>query len=240
MADFMVNHYTSRLANSRDGGCVPGPEGVGDFKDPSWPSTVSDWIHPEPWGLRRLLNYVSAEYLNVTKPKDVNNPREVMAADRALQFQMGWFTHPIFKTGDYRDAMKWQDVAMLRLKVTHYRFSISWSRVFPDGTTKNINETGLNYYHRLVEALLAANIQPREFGGHDAHVKTAPSEALQDVGGWENNSIVDQFREYADFIFIRLGDKVKFWITINEPYNVANIGQGYGAAAPGTTSSLQT
>ena len=54
-----------------------------------------------------------------------------------------------------------EDVAMLRrLKVTHYRFSISWSRVLPDGTTKNINEAGLNYYRRLVDALLIANIQP--------------------------------------------------------------------------------
>ena len=54
-----------------------------------------------------------------------------------------------------------EDVAMLRkLKVTHYRFSISWSRVLPDGTNTHINEAGLNYYHRLVDALLAATIQP--------------------------------------------------------------------------------
>lgn len=54
-----------------------------------------------------------------------------------------------------------EDVAILKqLKVTHYRFSISWPRVLPDGTTKHINEAGLNYYHRLVDALLAANIQP--------------------------------------------------------------------------------
>ena len=58
-------------------------------------------------------------------------------------------------------------------------------------------------------------------------------QALQDVGGWENDTIVDRFTEYADFIFDRLGHKVKFWITINEPYNVANVGHGYGAAAPG-------
>lgn len=57
--------------------------------------------------------------------------------------------------------------------------------------------------------------------------------ALQDQGGWENVSIVQQFKEYADVIFSSLGDKVKFWITINEPYNVANIGHGYGTAAPG-------
>lgn len=70
-ADFLgLNHYTSRLVNASDGGCVPGPEGVGDFKahvDHAWPSTESDSIHSAPWGLRRLLNYVSAEYLNVTK-----------------------------------------------------------------------------------------------------------------------------------------------------------------------------
>lgn len=54
-----------------------------------------------------------------------------------------------------------EDVAILKqLKVTHYRFSISWPRVLPDGTTKHINKAGLNYYHRLVDALLAANIQP--------------------------------------------------------------------------------
>lgn len=54
-----------------------------------------------------------------------------------------------------------EDVAILKqLKVTHYRFSISWSRVLPDGTTKHVNEAGLNYYHKLVDGLLAANIQP--------------------------------------------------------------------------------
>ena len=55
-----------------------------------------------------------------------------------------------------------EDVAMLKkLKVTYYRFSISWPRVLPDGTTKHINEAGLNYYHRMVDALLAANIKPQ-------------------------------------------------------------------------------
>lgn len=54
-----------------------------------------------------------------------------------------------------------EDVAILKqLKVTHYRFSISWPRVLPDGTRTHINEAGLNYYHKLVDALLAANIQP--------------------------------------------------------------------------------
>lgn len=58
-------------------------------------------------------------------------------------------------------------------------------------------------------------------------------QALQDIGGWENNTIINRFRDYADVIFNSLGDKVQFWITINEPYNVAMIGHGYGSAAPG-------
>lgn len=58
-------------------------------------------------------------------------------------------------------------------------------------------------------------------------------QALQDIKGWENETIIAKFRDYADLIFNRLGDKVKFWITINEPYNIANVGHGYGAAAPG-------
>ncbi|XP_046903198.1 lactase-phlorizin hydrolase-like [Hypomesus transpacificus] len=122
-----------------------------------------------------------------------------------------------------------EDVAILKkLKVTHYRFSISWPRVMPQGTIAHINEAGLNYYDRLVDALLVANIQP-----HVTLYHWDLPQALQDVGGWENDTIVDRFTEYADFIFDRLGHKVKFWITINEPYNVANVGHGYGAAAPG-------
>lgn len=61
-------------------------------------------------------------------------------------------------------------------------------------------------------------------------------QALQDVGGWENDIIVSRFRDYADVVYQSLGEKVKFWITINEPYNVANIGHGNGTAAPGKIS----
>ncbi|KAJ8351664.1 hypothetical protein SKAU_G00231400 [Synaphobranchus kaupii] len=122
-----------------------------------------------------------------------------------------------------------EDVAMLkRLRVTHYRFSISWPRILPDGTTRAINEAGLKHYHRLVDALLAAKIQPQITLYH-----WDLPQALQDLGGWENDTIVQRFRDYANVIFSSLGDKVKFWITINEPYNVANVGHGYGAAAPG-------
>lgn len=122
-----------------------------------------------------------------------------------------------------------EDVNNLKiLRVNHYRFSISWPRILPDGTNSKINEAGLNYYHRLVDALLAANIKPQATLYH-----WDLPQALQDVGGWENETVVSRFRDYADVVFNSLGDKVQFWITINEPYNVAMIGHGYGTAAPG-------
>ncbi|XP_051815393.1 lactase/phlorizin hydrolase-like [Acanthochromis polyacanthus] len=121
-----------------------------------------------------------------------------------------------------------EDIEVLKkLKVTHYRFSVSWSRVLPDGTTNNINEAGLNYYHRLVDGLKAANIQPQITLYH----WDLPLE-LQKVGGWLNETVVQRFRDYADVLFSRLGSKVKFWITLNEPYIVANLGYGYGTFAP--------
>lgn len=80
------------------------------------------------------------------------------------------FSHTPLKVGnddngdiacDSYNKIKEDVAALQKLRVTHYRFSISWPRVLPDGTTKHINEDGLNYYHRLIDALLAANIQPQ-------------------------------------------------------------------------------
>ncbi|XP_061468687.1 lactase/phlorizin hydrolase [Rhineura floridana] len=124
------------------------------------------------------------------------------------------------------------DLSILKdVKVSHYRFSISWPRILPDGTTKDINEAGLKYYERLVEALLAANIQPQVTMYH-----WDLPQALQNIGGWENETIIQKFKEYAELLFQRLGDKVKFWITLNEPYAIANLGYGYGVSAPGISA----
>ncbi|KAM8748410.1 lactase/phlorizin hydrolase-like [Acanthopagrus schlegelii] len=124
-----------------------------------------------------------------------------------------------------------EDVEVLKkLKVTHYRLSVSWPRVLPDGTNNNINEAGLNYYQRLLDALEAANIQPQVTLYH-----WDLPQALENVGGWLNETIVQRYRDYADVLFSRLGNRVKFWITLNEPYIVANLGYGYGSFAPGVT-----
>ncbi|XP_069329291.1 lactase/phlorizin hydrolase [Eulemur rufifrons] len=122
-------------------------------------------------------------------------------------------------------------VVLQNLGVSHYRFSISWTRILPDGTTQSVSEEGLGHYSRFIDRLLAANIQPQVTIYH-----WDLPQALQDVGGWENETIVQRFTEYADVLFQRLGDKVKFWITLNEPYVIANQGYGYGTAAPGISS----
>ncbi|KAK7877247.1 hypothetical protein WMY93_032048 [Mugilogobius chulae] len=125
-----------------------------------------------------------------------------------------------------------EDVSMLKtLGVKYYRFSIAWSRVLPDGTTANINEPGVQYYERLVTALVDAGIQPQVTLYH-----WDLPQALENVGGWQNVSMVNYFRDYADLMFSRLGPKVKLWITFNEPYIVANLGYGYGNFAPGVSA----
>ncbi|KAM9364867.1 lactase/phlorizin hydrolase-like [Pholidichthys leucotaenia] len=126
-----------------------------------------------------------------------------------------------------------EDIAILKqLKVTHYRFSISWPRVLPDGTINNINEAGLNYYERLVDALLAANIQPQVTLYH-----WDLPQALEDAGGFLNEALlIPMFKDYADLMFRRLGDRVKIWITFNEPIIITNHGYGFGAFAPGISS----
>ncbi|XP_029968164.1 lactase-phlorizin hydrolase-like [Salarias fasciatus] len=122
-----------------------------------------------------------------------------------------------------------EDVQVLKtLKVSSYRFSIAWPRILPDGTNKHISEEGVNYYSRLIDALIAENIEPQVTLYHwDLPLP------LQKVGGWENETIVQRFTEYADVVFSRLGHKVKFWITHNEPYIVVNLGYGYGNFPPG-------
>ncbi|XP_011669546.2 cytosolic beta-glucosidase [Strongylocentrotus purpuratus] len=98
------------------------------------------------------------------------------------------------------------------LGVTHYRFSFSWSRIFPKGFVDEVNPAGVQYYHRLIDALLAANIKPAVTLYHS----DLPM-ALQELGGWENEMMVVYFNDYADFCFKEFGSKVKMWFTINQP-----------------------
>ncbi|XP_070832686.1 lactase/phlorizin hydrolase-like [Chaetodon trifascialis] len=399
-ADFFgLNHYTSRLVNHSDGGCIPGPQGVGNFQahvDPSWSSTASDWIYSAPWGLRRLLNYISTEYLNVTRVpiyitgngmpseysgdtlndthridymksyinealkaivldgvdvqrftvqslmdgfegkqgysqrfglhhinfEDADRPRtpkqsayfysdvikqngfgspkgnvfkgaemqltrrptalspsEVPSKSKvvwekfslqskfqrkmyhygtfsqgfswgvsssAYQIEGGWnadgkgpsvwdtFTHKpgsILANGDVAcDSYHRleEDLYMLRaLRVKSYRFSLSWSRIFPDGQRASLNLKGVDYYNRLIDGLMAYNITPMVTLYH-----WDLPQALQDLGGWENVNVTEFFNDFCDFCFATFGDRVKFWMTFNEPQTIAWSGYGLGQIPP--------
>ena len=121
------------------------------------------------------------------------------------------------------------DVQLLKnLGVGYYRFSIAWSRVLPDGTTKKINKLGVKYYSDLIDKLLLNNIQPAVTLYH-----FDLPQALQDIGGWLNPSVADLFNDYARFCFEAFGNRVKLWFTLNEPWVDAYIGYGIGIFAPG-------
>jgi beta-glucosidase len=116
---------------------------------------------------------------------------------------------------------------MQALKLKAYRFSISWSRVLPEGTGR-INSAGFGFYERLVDRLLAKGIEPMATLFH----WDLPA-ALDDRGGWLNRDVAQWFAEYADVVFRRLDDRIKLWATLNEPWVVTDGGYLHGSLAPG-------
>ena len=124
---------------------------------------------------------------------------------------------------------RWQDDVDLiaSLGVNAYRFSIAWPRLFPAGRGR-VNAAGLDHYDRLIDALLARGIEPLVTLYH-----WDLPQALQDRGGWPSREIVDAFVEYAMQCYEAYGDRVRRWITINEPWVHGVLGHATGEHAPG-------
>lgn len=124
---------------------------------------------------------------------------------------------------------RWEeDLDLLaRLGVTGYRFSVAWTRVFPNGDD-DVNTAGLAFYRRLVEGMVARGIRPYLTLYH-----WDLPQALQDRGGWANRATVTAFARYAEVLAESLGDLVFDWITQNEPWVAAMLGHQSGDFAPG-------
>jgi beta-glucosidase len=116
---------------------------------------------------------------------------------------------------------------MAELGLNAYRFSIAWSRILPEGVGR-VNQAGLDFYERLVDTLLEKGIEPYPTLYH-----WDLPQALQDRGGWPERATAEAFGEYAHVVGQRLGDRVKNWITHNEPMVVALVGHFFGSHAPG-------
>jgi len=170
------------------------------------------------------------------------------AATSAYQIEGGWnedgkgesiwdrFAHTPGKiedgsTGDVAcdHYHRWRDdIALMKsLGLQAYRFSINWPRVLPQGRGP-VNAAGLDFYSRLVDGLLEAGITPFVTLYH-----WELPQALQDEGGWPARATAEAFVEYADLVSRRLGDRVKNWITHNEPWCAAFLGYAKGEHAPG-------
>lgn len=121
-----------------------------------------------------------------------------------------------------------EDVALMKqIGLDAYRLSIAWPRILPDGRGA-VNQAGLDFYDRLIDELLANGITPFVTLYHwDLPQK------LQDQGGWPARDTSNAFVEYADVVTKSLGDRVKHWITHNEPWCASVLGQLVGVHAPG-------
>ncbi|XP_027088264.1 beta-glucosidase 12 isoform X1 [Coffea arabica] len=117
-----------------------------------------------------------------------------------------------------------------------YRFSISWSRILPRGNRNGgVNQEGIDYYNNIINDLLANGIQPFVTMFH-----FNMPQALEDAyGGFLSFRIVADFRDFADILFSKFGDRVKYWITLNEPWTFSNHGYAIGRFAPGRCSEWQ-
>ncbi len=121
-----------------------------------------------------------------------------------------------------------EDVQLMRsLGLGAYRFSIAWSRIFPEGTGA-LNAKGLDFYERLVDELMANGIEPFATLYH-----WDLPQALQDRGGWESRDTVQAFADYAGCCAERLSDRVRHFFTINEFHTFVDGGHGSGLFAPG-------
>lgn len=121
------------------------------------------------------------------------------------------------------------DVQLIKnMGLSYYRFSLSWPRLLPNGLPASASEDGVRYYNALIDELLANGIAPQVTLYH-----WDLPQVLEDQGGFLSDNFPVWFDDYAAFSFDKFGDRVKLWITFNEPDSIVVLGYGYGVFAPG-------
>ncbi|KAK9273160.1 hypothetical protein L1049_017967 [Liquidambar formosana] len=130
-----------------------------------------------------------------------------------------------------------EDVGIMKdIGFEAYRFSISWSRVLPDGKLSGgVNKEGISYYNNLINELIANGLEPFVTLFH----WDLPQTLEDEYGGFLSPKVVEDFRDYADLCYKEFGDRVKHWITLNEPWTFTNNGYATGHFAPGRCSQWQ-
>ncbi|HEV7620513.1 MAG TPA: GH1 family beta-glucosidase [Flavisolibacter sp.] len=121
-----------------------------------------------------------------------------------------------------------QDIILMQyLNIKNFRFSLSWSRIFPEGIGKH-NDKGLDYYDRMIDFCLESEITPWVTLYH-----WDLPQALEQKGGWTNREIVRWFEDYVTLCIKKFGDRVKNWMVLNEPIVFTGAGYFLGLHAPG-------
>ena len=134
---------------------------------------------------------------------------------------------------DHYHLFKKDFALMRRLGIKNYRLSVSWPRIFPQGDGAP-NPKGLDFYGRLIDAMMAHGITPWVTLFH-----WDLPQALEERGGWRSRVVPEAFGPYADAVVRALGDRVKHWITLNEIVCFTKLGHGQGGKAPGTSDTQQ-
>ncbi|KAE9600177.1 hypothetical protein Lal_00045799 [Lupinus albus] len=125
---------------------------------------------------------------------------------------------------------------MKNMNMDAFRFSISWSRILPKGKLSGgVNKEGIKYYNNLINELLAKGLEPFATIFH----WDLPQALEDEYGGFLSHNIVNDFQDYAEICFKEFGDRVKHWITLNEPWVFTKFGYAQGETAPGRCSTWQ-
>ncbi|KAF3961153.1 hypothetical protein CMV_014196 [Castanea mollissima] len=137
----------------------------------------------------------------------------------------------------YKGHTLQEDVGIMKeMGLDAYRFSISWPRILPKGKVcEGVNKEGIKYYNNLINELLAKGLQPFVTLFH----WDLPQSLEDEYGGFLSPHIVNDFRDYAELCFKEFGDRVKHWITLNEPWSYSYGAYAIGGLAPGRCSGWQ-